>query len=176
MVCRLFLCSVFLTTTLASVVGAEVLDSTPGQYRLRQEGFSELPPDQLWQRLLAPGKWWSSAHTYSGDAGNLSLDATVGGYWKEAWEGGAVAHGRVILLQAPRTLRLEAPFGPLQGVGAYVVWTITLEPAEAGNGTRVLFDETAVAPVGARLDTLAPAVDAVKTEAMRRLTQPGDGA
>jgi len=169
----LSLLGAFLTTALASPAGAEVLDSAPGQYRLRQEGFSEMPREQLWERLLEPAEWWSPAHTYSGDSGNLSLDASVGGYWKEAWEGGVVAHGRVILLQAPQTLRLEAPFGPLQGVGAYTVWTISLEPEQGG--TRVLFEETAVAPASAKLDALAPAVDAVKTEAMRRLVRREDG-
>ena len=113
---KLSLLGAILTTALASPAGAEVLDSVPGQYRLRREGFSEMLREQLWERLLEPAEWWSLAHTYSGDSGNLALDASVGGYWKETWEGGAVAHGRVILMQAPHTLRLEAPFGPLQGV------------------------------------------------------------
>ena len=166
---RLFLC---VTAALAPITRAEVLDSAPGHYHLRQEGLSALPPTQLWQRLLEPSRWWSPAHTYSGDAGNLDLDARVGGYWRESWQGGAVAHGRVIFLSAPESLRLEAPFGPLQGLGAYTVWTITLEAA--ADGTRVVFEETAIAPPGADLETLAVAVDTVKSEAMRRLTETGE--
>jgi hypothetical protein len=145
----------------------EVTASGDDYFSLRQDGLSPLPPAALWQRLVQPGSWWSPAHSYSGDAQNLSLDLRVGGYWQESWEGGAVAHGRVILLQPEKMLRLEAPFGPLQGLGTYSVWTITLS-AERG-GTRVVFEETSMGVPGSALDKLAPAVDAVKTEAMKRL-------
>ena len=46
--------------------------------------------------------------------------------------------------------------------------SITIMPAE--NGTVVTFDEIATGPPTAKLDELAPAVDFVKGEAMRRLT------
>jgi len=64
-------------------------------------------------------------------------------------------------------LRLEAPFGPLQSIGAYVVWTITIGQTE--DGSRVIFEESAIGPKGAQLDKLATAVDGVKSEAIRRL-------
>jgi hypothetical protein len=79
-----------------------------------------------------------------------------------------VAHGRVLMVATGKALRMEAPFGPLQGVGAYTIWTITITPAE--NGTVVTFDEIATGPPTAKLDELAPAVDFVKSEAMRRPT------
>ncbi|MEO0425675.1 MAG: SRPBCC domain-containing protein [Pseudomonadota bacterium] len=146
---------------------AEVVASSDTHFRLHQEGLSPLPPAQLWQRLTDPASWWHPDHTYSGAASNLSLDLTAGGLWREDWDGGSVAHGEVLLVHVGRELRLNAPFGPLQGVGAHVVWSITLAPE--GEGTRVTFDEVASAAPGAGLAELARAVDFVKSEAMRRL-------
>jgi hypothetical protein len=151
----------------AAAAAAEVTDSGAQHFELRHEAVSSLPPAALWARLIAPSQWWNPAHSYSGDAANLQLDARAGGLWREDWNGGSVAHGRVLLSMPPSLLRLEAPFGPLQGVGAYVVWSISID-AE-GTGSRVQFHEIAAGPPGARLAELAPAVDAVKSEAIRRL-------
>ena len=72
-------------------------------------------------------------------------------------------------------LRLEAPFGPLQGMGVTVTWTITLVPDEETGGTRIVFDEIANVSSHSGLDQLALAVDRVKTEAVQRLAG-GTGA
>ena len=65
-------------------------------------------------------------------------------------------------------LRLDAPFGPLQGMAVATVWTVTLTPD--GEGTMVRFDVTANGTAASGLDALAPAVDSVFGEAIRRLT------
>lgn len=147
---------------------AEVLSASPSHYSLKQEGYSELSPNDLWQRLIKPESWWHPDHTYSGDAANLSLDAKAGGVWSEQWDGGSVEHGRVLLAQHSETLRLDAPFGPLQELGVQVVWTISLK-AE-GSGTKVTFTEIANGTPASKLDAIAGAVDFVKTEAINRLT------
>ena len=149
---------------------AEIVSASDTHFVLRLEAESSLAPGELWRRLANPAAWWHPDHTYSGDAGNLALDVTAGGLWREDWEGGSVLHGRVLFAKPERSLRLEAPFGPLQGSGAYTVWTITLTPTDAG--TRVVFDERAIAPDGADLESLARAVDAVKSEAINRLIDP----
>jgi uncharacterized protein YndB with AHSA1/START domain len=154
---------------------AEVIEATPERYVLRQEATSALAPDALWARLLKPETWWHPDHTYSGKAENLSLDAQAGGLWREDWEGGSVFHGRVLQVQKGKMLRLDAPFGPLQDIAVTVVWTITLTEEKStgeGTGTRVVFEETANGTPGSKLDALAPAVDFVKTGAIRRLTAP----
>lgn len=147
---------------------ADVLEASPERYVLRQEATSTMAPDVLWDRLVKPASWWHPDHTYSGDAANLSLDLQAGGQWREDWADGSVVHGRVLLVQNGSVLRLDAPFGPLQDIAVTVVWTITIAPD--GDGSRVVFDEIANGTAGANLDALAPAVDFVKTEAIRRLT------
>ncbi|MFK8031917.1 MAG: hypothetical protein AB8G18_16925 [Gammaproteobacteria bacterium] len=146
---------------------ADIITSSDTHYVLRHQVASEYSAEELWQRLIKPSTWWHPDHTYSGDAKNLSLDLTAGGLWKEEWSDGSVEHGRVMLVQAGKVLRMEAPFGPLQGVGAYVVWTITVTPAK--EGAMVIFDETATGPKGAGLENLAQAVDGVKEQAIQRL-------
>jgi len=146
----------------------EVLEASDTHYRLAHEVSTLRTPAALWERLVNPARWWNASHSFSGEADNLHLDARAGGLWREDWDGGSVAHGRVLQVRDRELLRLEAPFGPLQGLGAYVVWTITISPGENG-GTTVTFEEVASAPPGSGLDQLAGAVDGVKAEALARL-------
>lgn len=159
----------------AGPAAGDVLESAPDHYTLRQEAVSPLAPEALWARLIEPASWWQDDHTWSGSAGNLSLEAAAGGLWAERWDGNTVTHGTVLAALESRMLRLEAPFGPLQGMGVSVTWTITLEPDEETGGTRVVFDEIANGSSHSGLDQLALAVDRVKTEAVRRLAA-GTGA
>jgi uncharacterized protein YndB with AHSA1/START domain len=147
---------------------AEIVESSDAHYVLRHEGTSPLAPEALWARFVEPASWWHPDHTYSGDAGNLSLAPRAGGLWLEQWEGGSVIHGSVLYVENGKSMRLYAPFGPLQGLGVYTVWTITVSPE--GSGSKVVFDEISSGPPSADLGEVAKAVDYVKTEAMTRLT------
>lgn len=153
--------------SLAVSAQAEIVESSDSHYVLRQEATDSRSAEELWERLLDPATWWHPDHTYSGNAGNLSLDARAGGLWLERWDGGSIAHGEVLLVQDGAVLRMNAPFGPLQEAGAYTIWTITI--SAEGDGSRVVFDEVATARPGAGMDELAKAVDYVKTEAIGRL-------
>ncbi|MEO1322005.1 MAG: SRPBCC domain-containing protein [Pseudomonadota bacterium] len=169
------------TSTLAALLSlafgltaqAEVVASTPDHFTLKLEADSELSPDEVWTRLIDPSEWWQSDHTYSGDAANLKLDAQAGGVWREDWEGGSVWHGTVLQAHPGKTLSLSAPFGPLQGLAVTSVWTITLTPNEDG-GTRIRFDHITNGTAASQLDELAPAVDFVKSEALKSLARPRD--
>lgn len=147
---------------------ADVVEASGDHYVLKHEGRSTLSPADLWARLIKPETWWHPDHSYSGDAGNLSLEPVAGGLWREEWEDGSVLHGEVLNAVPGKLLRLDAPFGPLQGMGVSVVWTISIKAD--GTGSLVTFDEIANGSASSKLDALAPAVDGVKGEAMRRLT------
>ena len=148
---------------------AEIVSSSPDHYTLRHEAKSPQSTEVIWQRLIHPESWWSSDHTFSGDARNLSLQDFAGGYWREDWDQNGVVHGKVLTILDGEMLRLDAPFGPLQGMGVTVIWTISLEAADDG-GTKVVFDEVASGSSESGLDQIAPAVDFVKQETIRRLT------
>ena len=147
----------------------DVVTATPDHYTLRHEAVSDLEPNAVWDRLIEPSAWWQPDHTWSGRAENLSLEPRAGGLWAERWDGNEVLHGRVLTVLEDKMLRLDAPFGPLQGMGVMVTWTITLEPDEETGGTKIIFDEVANGSGQSRLDEVAPAVDGVKSEAIARL-------
>lgn len=157
----------FAVVTLNGAAAADIIASGQDHYVLRHEAQSELPPDLLWDRLIEVSTWWHPDHTYSGESSNLSLDPKAGGAWREDWAGGSVIHGSVLYASPPHMLRLEAPFGPLQGMAVNVVWSISIQPSETGS--LVMFDEIATGASASGLEQLAPAVDGVKQEALERL-------
>jgi uncharacterized protein YndB with AHSA1/START domain len=166
---RLFLPTTCLVLA-APMLHADIVSSGPDHYVLRMEARSELPPDQLWKRLVDPASWWHPDHSYSGDAANLSLDPVAGGAWREDWAGGSVVHGEVLYAAPPFQLRLDAPFGPLQGMAVDVVWTISI--VADGDGSMVSFEEIGNGSSASGLTQLAPAVDGVKQQALERLIAP----
>ncbi len=150
-------------------VQAEVVSSSADHYTLIHTASSPMSPDELWSRLVEPASWWHPDHTYSGDAGNLSLQLKAGGHWSEQWDDNAVLHGVVLNVDNGKLLRLDAPFGPLQELAVKVIWTITIEAD--GSGSKVTFNEVANGVSSSKLDELAKAVDFVKQEAITRLTK-----
>ena len=152
---------------------SEVVEASPAHFTLHLAAETELTPDQVWTRLIEPSSWWLSEHTYSGSADHLSLDAQAGGLWREDWDIGSVQHGTILQARPGKTLVLSAPFGPLQGLAVTSVWTISLTPTDAG-GTRITFDHVTNGTAASNLHELAPAVDYVKSEALKSLARPAD--
>lgn len=153
------------------VAHSEVVDSSPAHFTLRLEAETEQTPNEVWARLIEPSSWWLPEHTYSGASSNLSLDAQAGGLWREDWDAGSVWHGTVLQAQPGKTLVLSAPFGPLQGLAVTSVWTISLIPTDTG-GTEITFDHVTNGTAASNLHALAPAVDYVKSEALKSLARP----
>jgi hypothetical protein len=144
---------------------AEVREARPDGFLLRHEALSPLPPDALWRRLMDWGSWWNGAHSWSGKAANLSL--TLDGGLVERWEGGFVRHAGVLLAVPGQQLRLDAPFGPLQGLALVARWDIAMK-AE-GTGTRVTATFRTSGTAVDKLDALATPVDQVLGEAISLL-------
>lgn len=163
--------SVLLSLLCINPASAEVVSADSSHYVLKHEARSKLDVNQVWQRLIVPSEWWLSSHTYSGDSNNLNLDLRAGGTWSETWETNSVVHGKVLLVLENSTLRLNAPFGPLQDMAVNVVWTIELKASDDGSGTDIIFSEKANGSAASNLDQLARAVDFVKQEAIMSLAQ-----
>ncbi|WP_051651157.1 SRPBCC family protein [Brevundimonas bacteroides] len=111
---------------LAVPAGAEIVSRSETGFSLSFERSIAASPEAVLEAVGHPERWWSSAHTYSGDAANISLDLRPGGCWCEALPGGGVKHGEAVLVWPDRSMaRFDAPFGPLQGIGADAVLTMT---------------------------------------------------
>lgn len=130
-------------------------------------------PAETWDVLVAPARWWNKAHTWSGDAANLTLDPSAGGCFCEALPaagsglGGSVEHMRVIHSSPGKVLRLSGALGPLQSEGLQGTLTITFKPVEAG--TRIMFEYVVGGYMRFKTDEIAPAVDGVMREQLGRL-------
>ena len=53
---------------------ATVMDSTQNGFSVVEKTHITASPDKVYAAFIAPGRWWSSKHTFSQDAANLSLD------------------------------------------------------------------------------------------------------
>lgn len=166
---RTLLLALAAMTTAAGAARAEVVKADGGMFRLRNTATVSAPPEKVYAALGEVGRWWNGAHSYSGDAANLTLDLKPGGCFCEALEDGGVRHGVVDLAWPGRTLRLSAALGPLQdeAVAAALTWQIT--PKDGGT---VIVQTYHVG--GGRPDlaqSFAPVVDQVMTTQFDRLVK-----
>eukprot|EP01039_Chlorochromonas_danica_P014929 gene14929-17493_t len=92
---------------LSCAAAAEVVDSQPDGFTIKETATVAAPPAKVWAMLIRPSAGWSSDPTYSHDARNLSLDPRAGGAWLEALPGGGVRHMEVVYINPPSALRLE---------------------------------------------------------------------
>lgn len=129
-------------------------------------------------RLIAmPGRWWSSDHSYSGNAANLSLEPRAGGCFCERLptrDGppGSVEHARVILALPNRQLRLSGAQGPLQAEAVTGTLDITITPAKSG--VRITMGYVVGGYMRMAAASVAPMVDKVLAQQLARLKRVGE--
>src|SRR5271169_2213683 len=111
---------VFLAAELAwpVVASAEVVAVSGNGFTVRETAEIAATPDKVYEALVRPQDWWSSDHTFSGSAANLSLDANAGGCFCETVpNSGTVKHQEVVLAAPGKTLVMRGALGPLQATG-----------------------------------------------------------
>jgi uncharacterized protein YndB with AHSA1/START domain len=156
-----------LATTTAPAL-AETSEVSPSGFTVTHAVVVESDPQKVWLAFTQLPLWWNGAHTWSGQASNLSLDATAGGCWCERWGNGASAmHGHVLMVQPGSVLRLQAWLGPLQD--RPVAGVLTFATAHRDGATRLRVTYRVAGGPDAGLDKLAPAVDGVIGEQVKRL-------
>lgn len=117
---------------LTAPVRAEVTEQSADGFTLRYEIALETTPDDIWTSLGQVGDWWEDAHTYSGDASNMTIELKPGDCFCEALPGGGVKHGEVVMAWPERMLRLNAALGPLQATDPAAVLTFEWKPESRG--------------------------------------------
>ncbi|MGH6872086.1 MAG: SRPBCC family protein [Rhizomicrobium sp.] len=147
---------------------AEVLDVTANGFSSVTTVHIAAPPDTVYGAITEPGKWWSSAHSFSGDARNMTFDPRAGGCWCESLPGGGSVQILVVVLAAPgKVLRLRGAMGPIQATGADGAFTWTLKPA--ADGTDVTFNIELGGCVKGGFATLARLGHSVSGDQLARL-------
>ena len=157
---------------LPALATADVTDAAPNGFSCVNRAVVKAPPAQVWQAIVADvAKWWSPAHSWSGDAANFSIEARAGGCFCEALPGGgSVEHLRVVFVQPPKLLRMTGGLGPLQAMGVAGSFSFELSPQPDG-GTRITLTAAVGGYRAGGLDGFAAPVDRVLGEQLARLAQ-----
>lgn len=151
----------------AAPASAEVVSSSPGGFVLRHSVQLVVPVDRAYTAIGELPRWWSKDHTYSGDSANLSLTMRPGGCFCETLEkGGGIEHMRVVLVQPGERLVMTGGLGPLLYEGVAGVMDLKVE--RIAGGSRVTMEYRAAGFAGGGGEKLAPLVDKVLGEQLRR--------
>ncbi len=122
----------FAAVLLSTSAHAEVKSATDVGFEVSRTLTINATPAQVYRALGVPSEWWNKAHTYSGDARNLSMVLRAGGCFCEKIPacGGTVEHARIVYAQPGSLLRVQGSFGPLQaeGVTGTLTWALKAVP------------------------------------------------
>ena len=158
----------YILSAVAVLVGAPasavVVEQSEAAFVITLERSAPGTPADAWRELIVPSGWWSSDHTWSGDAANMTIEAKAGGCFCERLPAnsagaGSVEHMRVIHAAPATLLRMVGGLGPLQSEPATGVLSISLRPD--GAGTRLTWNYAVSGVIGSKVSDLAPQVDRV---------------
>ncbi len=148
---------------------AEITHSTESSFVSRHEVVVKATPKEVWLAMISPAGWWQSAHTWSGDAKNLTLTPQAGGCFCETIPEvdepgrftlqGSVEHMRVIQAYPEQALRMVGNLGPLQSEPVTGVLTIAISKVE--KGTRIVWEYNVGGPMRYEVPVISKAVDGV---------------
>jgi uncharacterized protein YndB with AHSA1/START domain len=142
------------------IATAEVAGVGASGFEVREKVHIGAAPDAVYAAVITPKRWWDPKHTYSGDAGRLTLDPKAGGCWCETLPGGgAVEHLTVVYLEPGKAIRLRGALGPLQAMGVAGALTISLTPVEGGTDLTLTYAVGGYVKDG--FDDLSKGVDGV---------------
>ena len=157
-----------LVLCMPAFAAAEVTDSAANGFTTVNSVVVKSDRTTAWEAAVQVGRWWSSAHTMSGDAARMSIEPRVQGCFCESLgEQAGVVHLTVMSVMPGTSLRLSGGLGPLGLMGVYGNMTWDFEDVEGG--TQIRFKYAVGGHMDGGLDQLAGPVDAVLGEALDRL-------
>jgi uncharacterized protein YndB with AHSA1/START domain len=162
---------------------AEVTARTDTGFVIRVTGEVAASPAEAWKAFTTPSLWWNPQHTFSGEAANLSMDASANGCFCEklpvpkgapaTQKPGSVMHMRIVYAEPYRALRLVGGLGPLQSEAVNGTMTVTFKAVEGSGGksTRILWEYVVGGFMRYKTETISAAVDKVLGEQISGLTK-----
>lgn len=158
-----------MTACFPAAAQAEVVEAGPGGFTVGGAVPVAATMSETWDGLAHPARFWNPAHSWSGDAANMTLEPVAGGCFCEALpaSGGSVEHARVIYAAPGEMLRLRGALGPLQAEALTGTLTVTLKAADGG--TEIAWEYVVGGHARFALTDLAPVVDGVIGEQFGRL-------
>lgn len=151
----------------ASPASAEVVERSADHFVLRYAVALEAGPEDFIDALEHIGEWWNPAHTYSGDARNLSLALDPGTCFCEAMpDGSTFDHGGVYEYDPGTGVLIDAALGPLRGKTTLSNWTIGWTGANRGSELVMSYVVR-----GEGVGAMADGVDAVMDDQFHRMVR-----
>lgn len=157
---------------------AEVMQADASLFVTRDSVVVKTDTLATWLMLIKPGEWWSSGHTWSGEAANLTLTPQGGGCFCERIPAkptanspglaGSAQHMEVVLAEPGKALRMRGALGPLQSEPVQGVLTITMQAADAG-GTRIVWEYVVGGVLRYPPEKISKAVDGVMSQQLNGL-------
>ena len=130
--------SAFLLAISPGTASAKVLEESATGFLVEQQAELKTDAKSAYAAFTNVGAWWDAAHSYTGDAKNMTMDTKPGGCWCETLpNGGFVKHMEVIHAAPGAMLVLSGGLGPLQSMGIAGSMTIRFDAAKDVNVTKV---------------------------------------
>ena len=83
---------VLLTLLITQTTNAEVITADDSFFHIKITADVKTSPDRTYEQFLKVGEWWSSDHSWFGDAKNMTIEAKAGGCFCEKSDMGEVMH------------------------------------------------------------------------------------
>lgn len=148
----------------SSYARAEVVSRSADGFTLRFAVGAEAAPEDVVTAVSELPRWWDPAHTYTGDAANLSLAFEVGGCWCERLADGTIFEHAVVTGILADRVTMIAALGPLHDKTTKAELTFGSEPENRGRLVTVDF-----VVEGPGLGAMADGVNTVMDQAFDRL-------
>ena len=154
----------------SSAAQAEVVSVNANGLHVRHEVQIVVLPPNAFAAFGQMSGWWNAEHTYSGKSSNLSLSLTPGGCMCERFtDGGGIEHMRVTYVEPGKRVVMTGSLGPLLYLATSGVMDVQFE--RIAGGTKVTLDYKAAGFAEGGADKIAPIVDSVLADQMRRYRQ-----
>jgi hypothetical protein len=152
----------------ATPASAELVSASSNGFEVRETVPLVVPPDVAFKAFGDLPAWWDPEHTYSGSSANLRLELVPGGCFCERIPktGGGVEHMHVAFVDPGKQIVMTGPLGPLLYEATIGVMDVKVETIAGGSQLTLDYKVAGFANGGA--DKLAPAVDSVLAEQLKR--------
>jgi len=151
----------------AAPAAAEVVSADAHGFEVQYVVNLVIPQPKAFAAFGQTGQWWSKDHTYSGDAARMTLQVRPGGCLCEMFEdGGGIEHLHVTYVKPGEEMVLTGSLGPLLYAATTGVMDVKFE--RIAGGSRVTMNYRAAGFAKGNAEALAPAVDQVLGEQMKR--------
>jgi arylamine N-acetyltransferase len=127
--------------TIPSIAEAKVLAKSATGFAVEHTVELKTDAKSAYDAFIRIGSWWSSSHSFSGDAKNITIETKPGGCWCETLpDGGFVKHMDVVHAAPGKMLVFSGGLGPLQFMGIAGSMTVSFTAAKDTTTVTLRYD------------------------------------